>query len=312
MSFGAWMRRIREAKGLSLQSIADVAQSNVSTLSRIENETISPTVKAAVLILNALEVHVFDFYQAVIDTSFPTIPEQATEEVIGANVPTVTDAIAFHKFFNQNPQSGLQFLSRYLSKIFEVVEQGKEILEDDDYFRPIDVARLLEFSPLYTGELHYPYQLEPNIILKIYQQGGVIIRSDVDAYLQHKRDENRMHSNRSVMDLLNQVWQPLGFRKIRLADLVKVDRLLDGKGELPVMSCMAVDFELRVDPTLVKPLPYKGQNRGYWGLWQFRAGYVFILMHRWMEHFQIPVTEWLQEARQLISRAEIGPTENKG
>lgn len=87
-------------------------------------------------------------------------------------------------------------------------------------------------------------------------------------------------------------------RKIKLADLVKLDHLCEGQGEIPMMCAQAVKFELTFNPQPLKPVPILGRPV-YWGLPDFKTGYIFIVMSRWIEHLQLPVTSWLQEAREL-------------
>lgn len=301
MSFGQWVRRIREAKGLSLTWLADQIETNVSTISRIESESISPTIETAVQILNVLQVTTFDFYQAITDTPFPEIPEQVLNEETESSVPTLDDAVDFDKFFCRDQETGRIFLAKWLNRIHLGLPPGESAKEKTEAFWGEYLDLLLSHSPFCNASLSYPHDMAATTILKIYQQGGVIIREDAFTYMLRSLLEKDLFANTpeiATATIMGQMTDTYAMRKIKLADLVKLDHLCESRGEIPIMCAQAVQFELSFNPQPLKPVPILGRPV-YWGLSDFKVGYIFILMSRWIEHLQLSIIDWLQEAREL-------------
>lgn len=301
MSFGQWVRRIREAKGLSLTWLADQIETNISTISRIESESISPTIETAVQILTVLQVTTFDFYQAITDIPFPEIPEQVLNEGAESSVPTLDDAVGFEKIFCRDQETGRIFLTKWLNRIHLALPPGESSKEKTEAFWGEYLDLLLSHSPFCSASLAYPHEMAAKTILKIYQQGGVIIREDAFTYMLRPLLEKDLFANTpeiAAVTIMGQMTDTYAMRKIKLADLVKLDHLCEGRGEIPMMCAQAVQFELAFNPQPLKPVPILGRP-AYWGLPDFKMGYIFILMSRWIEHLQLSITDWLQEVRQL-------------
>lgn len=301
MSFGQWLRRIREAKGFSLTWLADQVETNVSTISRIESESISPTVETAIQILNSLQATTFDFYQAITDTPFPEIPEQVLNEGTKSSVPALDDAVAIERFFYQDREAAQIFLARWLNKISQALPPGEDFKRKTEAFWREYLDVLLSHSPFCSASLSYPRDMAASTILKLYQQGGAIIREDAFTYILRTLLEKDLYANTpeiAAVTIMGQMTDTYAMRKIKLADLVKLDHLCQGQGEIPLMCAQAVQFELAFNPRPLKPVPILGRP-AYWGLADFKVGYIFILMSRWIEHLQLSITDWLQETREL-------------
>ncbi|RME42245.1 MAG: XRE family transcriptional regulator, partial [Caldilineae bacterium] len=97
MHFGLWVRRQREKQGLDLQSLAKQARLNASSISRIENCSLNPTIETAVQLLRALGATPLDVYLALTGKEKADLAGARLQGTL-RNAPTREDVIAFEQF----------------------------------------------------------------------------------------------------------------------------------------------------------------------------------------------------------------------
>lgn len=314
MGFGQWVREARSSKGLSVNALAEQVELNASSISRIENETTSPTVETAVRIFKVLGADAADFYRAVTNIRNLDLlpnPENGTAQ---SSVPTMDDVIAFDTFCHQNPTMGRPLLCRWLNKVYTVDLAGSE--GDVGELKPEDIDKLLSDSRVYTLEVHYPALIESRIIRDICRQGGVILHQDVFRYTYEKlyRKESRPLPDERLFPLsvLNNLRLAESIRKITLSDLVRLDEYCGTHGEITVLCLKAVEFEMVVIPNPARPIRFITRPSNWRNLAQFKLGYVLVLISRWIEVFRslnvgLFEANWLQEIREEMTPKPSSP-----
>ncbi len=304
-TFGQWVRQYREDKGIDLRSIARSAKLNASTISRIERGIIDPTLMTAVRISWALDADPADFYSFLSGKPHDSLiwPENEKLEVL-----TKEDVVGFEWLVTKNAMVVERALADKLNQIQKALSEATHFQDTSPYaFNSHDVFRLLSGSPLYIINLQYP---NPNFIsaqsiLNIFRRGGLIIRKDVEAYIGQKFIDKDLQielgsEEAKITTIQNSSLVGASKRKVRLSEIVRVDKVLGDNGEILIMSWKALEVErdahLNPPPSIDLPEPLIS----WWNLQCMKYGYLLILLSRWIESLNLPDSEWLNEIRSQI------------
>ncbi len=302
-TFGQWIRQYREDKGIDLRSIARSAQLNASTISRIERGIIDPTLMTAVRISQALDADPADFYSFLSGKPHDSLIWPENEEL---EVLTIEDVVGFEMLVTKNPMVVERALADKLNQIQRALPETTHFPDTSPYtFNSDDVFRLLSGSPLYRINLQYPNFISAQSILDIFRRGGLIIRKDILAYISKKHIDKNLQiklgsEEAKITTIQNSSLVGESKRKVKLSEIIRVDKILGDKGEILIMSWKALKFErearLNPPPSIDLPEPLIG----WWNLQCMKYGYMLILMSRWIEYLNHPESEWLNEIRSQI------------
>lgn len=310
MHFGEWIRQLRAEKNLDLQALAKKAGLNASSISRIENQALNPTIETTVQLLQALNAAPLDLYLVLNDKNRDSLARVKQRPLIN-NAPTREDVIAFEKFTEEYSKYALVFLAKWLNKVYEIYRPHRNIW-GDGFFRAEDIEKLLHNSPIYIAEVDYPIEIKTEAIREIYRQEGVIVRQDAYIYLQHKRNlrHSPSPSPRISVPLLNKLRYPLqysSFQRVKLLDLLFLDKFYKEEGALFTIYLRAIEFEFMVNPRQhiwrSQPAEYRHRLANWRSVQKFKAGYNLLMLHRWMKYLEIDAPNWLQNLRNKMADA---------
>ena len=309
MHFGAWIRQLRAEKNLDLQTLAQKARLNASSISRIENQALNPTIDTTVQLLQALDATPFDLYLALSDKDKNSYPKMQQSPLINT-APTRDDVITFERFAEDYPKYAKVFLAKWLNKVYETHHPHRNIWENG-FFQAEDMAKLFHNSPIYIAEIDYPVDLKADAILDIHRQKGAIVRQDAYIYLKYKNKFKfpKPIPSRMSMALFSKLRYPLQysiFQRVKLADLFFLDKFHEDEGTLFVIYLQAIEFEFMVNPRRIRRT-YSGEYRYLLSNWRsvekFKAGYNLLMLHRWMKYLDFNTPNWLRNLREEMAAA---------
>jgi transcriptional regulator with XRE-family HTH domain len=309
MTLGAWLKKLRHARGLTLETLAAQTGVEASTLSRIENDRTQATLDTTVRLCEALGTTAVDLLQALQGRkAAPRLPQGKSRLASGA-VLSMEDVDAFVAFFHAHPKDCLRALSDLLNQVTKLQSsQGVEPIErETPRFSPEAIERLLAISPLYRFELRYPSNLEAAVILEIGRQGGVLTPTDVGIYLQQARRKKKVTlvGLEGAVQLSASVLSRLeggSVDRVKLLEALTLDQALGEKGNLLMLYWSASKFSAKSAPASPKPGPLDVTQAG-WTEQEYRLADTLILAGRWLQYLSPGNTSWLSDLRSELKVA---------
>lgn len=202
--FGDWIHRERTKRGLRLQTLADAAQVDGSTISRIERNKTQATFMTAFQLSQALGQSLIEY----VVEAYPNRTRLASEDT---PILQDHDMRNFLALYQRNPNRGRVTLCAWLNKIGDHLEQKS--------FQPDDIDLLLSESSLYHFALKYPAQIQQATLIRIWKQGGALIPDDIGPLLAQVGQNFSANEKEALRHLSS---TPLS--GIKLEDAIVVDR----------------------------------------------------------------------------------------
>ena len=302
-TFGQWVLKCREDKRIGLRTIARSAKLNASTISRIERGIIDPTLMTAVRISQALDADPADFYSFLSGkpNDSPIWPEDEDLQVL-----TLKDVVSFERLVAQNPKVVKRALAERLNQIQRAIRETTHFQDTSQYaFSSDDLFQLLNGSPLYKIKLQYPKLISAHSILDIYSKGGLILRLDAIALIRQQyvkqRDKGlqiKMGSEEvKISRIINSSLEKKKGRKVKLSEIMRVDKVLGDNGEILIMSWKALEFEGEAQLIHLPSADLRDHLLNWWNLQCLKYGYMLIVISRWIEALDLSDSRWLDEIR---------------
>lgn len=237
MNFGQLIQKIRREQKLDIQTLAKQTGVDASTISRIENARTQPTLGTTIRICDGLGITLPDLLLALQGRYMASIEPKRV--IDGEAVPKASDVEAVIEYFRQDWQRGCTWLAHLLNRIV-LVRNGSERTNERfraQFFVAEDINKLLFDSSVYWFELRYPSEMEPEDILDIYSQDGVLTVADIGAYLKKVRREKQV-TLASLEDSVNFSDSALSrletgsMERIKLSEVLKRDEQLGQEGKI--------------------------------------------------------------------------------
>jgi transcriptional regulator with XRE-family HTH domain len=237
VNFGQLIQKIRKEQNLDIQTLAKQTGVDASTISRIENARTQATLGTTIRICNGLEIALPDLFLALQGRHMASLEPKRVIE--GEGVPKASDVEAVIEYFRQDWKRGCTWLAHLLNRIVLVRDSSVRTNERSraQFFVAEVINNLLFDSSVYWSELRYPSEMEPDDILDIYRQNGVLTMADIGAYLKKIRREKQV-TLASLEDSVNFSDSALSrletgsMERIKLTDVLKLDEQLAQEGKI--------------------------------------------------------------------------------
>ena len=298
MNFGKWIKQQREFSKLDGYRLAYKSGLTQSTISRIENEKIEPSLETAYQLASVfnftgrqiyyiltvdenydsgLEVRAF-FQNNDSKTPDKFIQPEKKREISGVfEFPTIADLENIKGLSKQNLPLLEHTFSEVIKKLNEKLLNGdakvtKEIL-NTVYHPKIFFSNL----PLSTSYLDYPKQENEHVFQEIIAQNGAVTIDDFYNFFEIKckslksneldfNDKTlieRLESMGSTKDVLD---------KIKISTVFKWDQILNCKGDLFELGWKTIEYELSKS----------NENASIYEVDPEKVSYSFLLLSRWL------------------------------
>jgi hypothetical protein len=215
--------------------------------------------------------------------------------------------MGFERLISKKPKFIENFLTDNLNQIQRALPEQFQLPDLSPYIFDSDgLLRLLASSPFYKIILQYPTSIKASSILDFYFKGGLIIREDIVAYITQKfveKDPQIPLGSREakITTIQNSSLVEKAGRKVKLSELIRVDRVLGDNGEILAMSWQALEFEREAKLNYIIASGEPNPHIDWWNLQNMSYGYVLILLSRWLETLGLSDSKWLSEIRNQIT-----------
>lgn len=302
MNIGEWLQQIRRNRQFDLRALATRTGLDIGTISKIENGRTQATLGTIVRAGVGLGVTANDFIQ---DWQGKPVSLMNDPHVVGEEtVPTLQDVEAFVTCAHTNRQIICIWIANSLNRI--ALLQGEVI----PLFEPEVIEKLL-FGPLWHRyEVQYPPEMESEDVLDIVSQNGVLILSDISAYLKKAYNKKLILPDR--LDALLKFSLKGGnhleigsVERIKMIDVLLLDQALQQGGKIVAMYwnvCLFHDEMTRLqahsdDRSISDGAILMEQ--------EVRLALVFITICRWLQHRSNNDTSWIRDLRQRFRQLNI-------
>ncbi len=302
MNIGEWLLQMRRKRKLDLRALAAQTGLDIGTISKIENGRTQATLGTIVRAGVGLRVTAADFIQDWQGVPFSLVDgaHVSGEET----VPTLQDVEAFITGARTDKQTICVWMANSLNNIASL--QGEVI----PLFEPAVIEKLL-FGPLWHSyEVQYPPEMATEDILDILRQNGVMILSDIAAYLKKTIGKKQITPER--LDALLKFSMKEGNRleigavgRIKMIDVLLLDQELEQGGNIVAMYwnvCLFHEEMLRLQTHSVDPFVSKGTLSADQ---EVRLVLVFITMCRWLQHRSKSEPSWIRDLRLRFRQLNI-------
>ncbi|MDP9316019.1 MAG: helix-turn-helix transcriptional regulator [Chloroflexota bacterium] len=294
LTFGQLIHQTRVEQKLKLQDVAARTSVDVSTISRIERDVTQATLQSAILLCRALGVDPVRLWCSLhgdVESYRPTY--HSHEEVL-----LESDVLGLGRLFYSNHEQCIDLVATLLNTI--VVEQPASPLYGNHMptLTRDDVEMLFIQSPVIKLTVEYPPELMAKDVLNMYAVGGVVAGPDASMFVRklHIKALHRTDAKQVIRALTT--LQIAEGDRIKLADILSLDKQLKGEGEIFAMCWIVYLYRL---------LKVYGNVEHAVGpsLYQERRAdehllHVFVNICRWLQYQHKDDTCWLHSIRQSI------------
>lgn len=287
-SFGNWLRDVRQQRQISGKDLAQQTGIDASTISRLERGKTDPTLSTAVRLCRGMNIGSTDVYQALRNThSSALLPSGEVENL--DSVVTIQDVEDFVSLHRNDAQSSESILKWLLEQILALQESDMPKSE-----------RLLKQDTIYA--LPYPANIDPNAILEIYHQQGVLIAADVGTYLKHLRRSLDI-TLVELADILGERGPSQGalsrlenglIENTTITEVIALDEVLHSNGIVFGMFWVVGELQSHILRRQEQPTHMHDD----WTEEEFQTVVTFTRLCRWLQHYRKQDRTWLVHLRQ--------------
>jgi transcriptional regulator with XRE-family HTH domain len=294
MNIGEWLLQTRRKHKFDLRALAAQTGLDIGTISKIENGRTQATLGTIVRAGGGLGVTANDFIHDWQGKPFSLVDEP---QAIGdGTVPTLQDVEAFVILARTDRQTICVWVAKSLNNIASL--QGEVI----PLFEPEVIEKLL-FGPLWHRyEVQYPPEMATEDILDILRQSGVLILSDISAYL--KKTNGKKHILPERLDALLKVSVKGGNRleigsveRIKMIDVLLLDQTLEQGGKIVAMYWNICLFYDEIRHLQAHSSDHSVSEGDISAEQEVRLALVFITICRWLQHLSKNDTSWIRDLR---------------
>jgi transcriptional regulator with XRE-family HTH domain len=257
MEFKDWLRENRKQKGMTLIDLQNRTELSNAQLSRLETGKSELTLFSAVRILHALDLSWSTLYtDGIIDGDIKSMLSYRDMETKPSKPQCVNfndvDALADSGLIQSGKASKVivSLIERFLQK-FDVQLNKREFenlaVSLYSYIGDPNVTSKGLPAVLKKVSFSYPSELDPTKLREIYLAGGVLIMQDLSFYIKELRRIRKLSLRKQAkaIDITHQALTALETRmneKVKLMDIVNLDKNLELNGELVLFSWRAAEL----------------------------------------------------------------------
>ncbi len=302
MNIGEWLQQMRRKRQFDLRALATRTGLDIGTISKIENGRTQATLGTIVRAGIGLGVTVNDFIQ---DWQGRPISLMNGLHATGEEtVPTFQDIEAFVTCARTERQIICIWMADSLNHIASL--QGEVI----PFFEPEVIEKLL-FGPLWHRyELQYPPEMAVKDILEILRQSGILILSDISAYLKKIYEKKQILPDR--IDALLKFSMKDGnhleigsVERVKLIDVLLLDQELKQDGKIIAMYWNVCLFQIEMIHLQAESVVNSDSVGVISAEQEVRLALVFIIMCRWLQHMSNNDTSWIRDLRLRFRQLNI-------
>lgn len=287
MNIGEWLLQIRRERKLDLRALAAQTGLDIGTISKIENGRTQATLGTIVRAGVGMDVTASGFIQDWQGMPFSLVNGPAE------TVPTLGDVEAVFTCARMSRETICVWMANALNNIASL--QGEAITP----FAPEEIEKFL-FGPMWLRcEVQYPAEMAAEGILDILRQDGVVIMSDIAAYLRKCKSTKQFSSER--LDALLKI--SLG--RIKMNDILILDQELEQGGKIVALYWHAYLFHEGVLRSLAYPSNSSVSRGAISTEQQVRLALMFITICRWLQHIRKNDTSWIRDLRRRFRQLYI-------
>jgi transcriptional regulator with XRE-family HTH domain len=293
--FGDYLKGKREQHGLDQASLAIKSHMEPSTISRIENDSTDVSIATIVRLCEALLVTPKQIYTQFLGCeainkgtkinlkdepdyfSFAFFYNQKYHPIEIEEIINDSDIKGFLKLYDENQYSSIEILCNYLTKTSKLIN-GKNSFK----YSPESFENFYADSKFESLEIEYP-DLPPSLVLFVHKNNGIIIPKDVGKFIKGFRTEGKLRLSDLAeitglsTSTLDRIELGRGIGKIKLVDILQLDKGLQANGELFSMLWKANSFFNNYGEPYVIKLEDDDENIYR----RIKTLYLLITMSRW-------------------------------
>lgn len=287
-SFGSLIREKRNQLGKDLREFGSSVGVDPSSISRLENEETEATLSTAIRICEALKLTPATLIKELFGTNAEDIPRKKEQSFLsGGKVLTPEDLGYLMTAFDQDQMKVLNWLALLLNRIIhkklEPINDFSSERGELYFYNASYIFKLLLDKLVYHSELQYPLDLDPEKILWIYAEGGVITFQDVGVFLKNMRFGKKitlaeLGSKSKVSESLVSKFETGSIRRVKLKDILIFDNALKQEGKLLTLYWYTSKiFENKLpteEPKLIT---------------------IFITLFRWLQHLDLDTQDFMEQ-----------------
>ncbi|NWJ94197.1 MAG: helix-turn-helix transcriptional regulator [Chloroflexi bacterium] len=247
MDFGDWVKKVREERSLDLRSMEKLTGVDKSTISRIENKNTEATIFTVMPICFGLGFTISEVVKTLSGKNFPFLAQTESPGVLrGGSVLTLQDV---KDLLDSDLSKFKQSYVNLLNEVFSL-QMGKnnQMFQNVKLFTSEDIDKLLLIdSPLYDFELKYPPELEPKLILEIYNYKGLLTPKDVGLYIKGIRHESKialqnLEKSGKISDTILSRLETGLVERVKISEVLQIDGILGQEGIILALYGEASQF----------------------------------------------------------------------
>lgn len=299
MNIGEWVQSMRQERKLDIRAFSLRTGLDIGTISRIENGRTQATLATVVRLCESLRISVEAFIEMWQGKAF--LRHQSSIPLRESTVPTIQDVRAFLLWVRRDPST----LCIWLANSFNRIAAFQQ--ESPPRFFPEEFEKFL-FSSWYRLKIQYPPMIVTEEILAILKQGGVILVSDISAYLKQLLQQPILAEEQRNTALKGLTRLETGsIERMKMMDILLLDEHLEQEGNIVVMYWHAYTFHdemLRLQMSSVDHSIFKVQNMGIPGR-EAELASVFVTICRWLQLGSQNDPSWIKDLRLDFERLNI-------
>lgn len=290
MDFGSWVRSLRQAQKFDIRALAERAEVEVSTISRVENARSKVTLLTSIRLCRGLGATFDDLLGVVYGKR--AVRGNRERQAQASAVLTSDEVDQFLQYIHREEKEGKAWFSGLITKVISASEGAGKRSGEDGSELSVPVDFLLIDSPFYRfEEVQYPPTLSAKDIVTLYECGGLLTPLDIGEYIRKVRRERKVtleqleRAAKFSTSVLLRLESPV-IEQIKLADVVLLDQHLDQNGVLFSMYWDTYSFY----EDLVHRYPANAER-------DMRLVSIFVLTCRWLQAMDPQDVSWLDGVR---------------
>jgi len=284
MDFGEWLKKTRESRGVDMRSFSQLIGVDGSTISRIENRVVEPTLTTVVRICESLDMSLLKLYAELQEKAWKDTTAPETKE----NGPFLRkeQVFEFLDTYRRDPGYGRQILAERLNAGFAVAyrqyHRKGTSLANGGTFTVEGVKQLINPKYHYViYSIQEPPVSDPKFYRDIYRCGGVLVLEDLGNYLRILRRGQRQGTPPVSANVLSRL-ETGRAEQFKLRDLLALDNFFRQDGELIAMSGEAIKFLMSLEARdAERQAEQEDSDVEPYG--EIDLANLYIKVHRWLE-----------------------------
>jgi transcriptional regulator with XRE-family HTH domain len=276
---GKWLLERRQAAGLTMGKLGEMAKVDNSTISRLENNQVDPTWETMFLLCWGLLVGLDEFISYFYPHADETLYQRKYQVNEWNKALTYLDIHLFKGMFEADPLEACSIIAVLLNQITNQTQDTKPeaLAQNEKYtglpkFTAESIFSILLSNNVIALKPYYP-SLDPYLILYLYQHSAVVTFLDVAAYIKQRQIQTQTNLLKHFPKTLVKNLEEGLLDNFRVNDVLLLDSLL-GKGEIIGMfwyvTHMNWSFSLRrvFDNPSPETEPIKAATQLFLCLWR--------------------------------------------